>query len=111
MKDLDSVSKSIQFNENTVSQGDDLLDASIKKYPGTASRLSWNASIVNSPLFESSVVKIQLETQEMLSREDRKILSDLESSDVSSCDSDYPRFLFSECALKCQKGASVGTAG
>ncbi|KAF1792906.1 Ribonuclease H-like domain [Phytophthora cactorum] len=56
---LDSVTVALQSESLTMSEVRDLFDHSISKYPAMKKYLSSNASILNNPVLERALVKLQ----------------------------------------------------
>jgi len=59
LNDLDSVTKELQKDAVTCADVRALFDGVIEQYPATANRLGPRSKIVQSPDFESAIVKMQ----------------------------------------------------
>lgn len=58
LRNLESVTNTLQQDSTTVHDVRVMFDAVIEEYPQTHSKLAANASIVHSPIFESAIVKV-----------------------------------------------------
>ena len=72
---LNSNIKSLQSNENSVTDVRILFDAVIAKFKDMESRLKWNRDIVIQPAFETGVAKMQNEIINSLSILRKKLQS------------------------------------
>ena len=59
LKNVESVTKTLQDTATTMSDVRDMFDSIMEDYPETEIRLSATAPIVHKPTFESAVVKVQ----------------------------------------------------
>ena len=87
LRDLNSVTKRFQADDNTIADVRAVLDKVISKYPGTKTRLDSSASIVMYPSFESAVSKIQDGLENSLTDVEKSFVSHLlKSSSNGSSD-------------------------
>ena len=103
LKDLESVSKSLQKESATIAEVRVLFDAVMDQYPETASKLSPSAAIVHSPYLESAIVKLQLGSPNDLSEEEKACLKAICVDEGADQDSASEALSVAERALKKQK--------
>lgn len=103
LKDLESVTKALQYENTSIGDVRGLFDAVIEQFPQTATRLSSSSNIIHTPLFESGIIKVQLGNSGALCRDEREILSSLACDQGEECSARDTGLSFAERALKRQK--------
>ena len=74
---LESVTKELQCMSTTINDARALFDAMIEKYPNTNNSLSTCAPIVHSRNFEKAIANIQRENANVLTRDEKKTVTNL----------------------------------
>ena len=103
LEKLDSVTKSLQHEERTISQARALFDTVMIDFPEAADRLSTTASIIQSPNFEIGIQKIQSGRANELNPEEKSELKQLESSVEQKKKTSSATMSYAERVLKSQK--------
>lgn len=75
LKTVESVTQKLQEKTKYIAEVRFIFDAVIEKFPATSLNLGAHAAIVQSPDFESGIVKVKISNSSALNREERAALS------------------------------------
>lgn len=102
LKDLDSVTKALQDARHGLYDARLLFEGVMDKHPSTRSRLGTRSNLVDNPIFENAVAKVQAANEAALTSSERKSIAHLLRDEQSRPQEDTGSegFSFAERLLK-----------